>query len=339
MIIKSYELQKNSSNLPKYNFYLLYGENFGLKKDIRDIIKIAVKQKNDNIEMLSLYETEIINNEENFFNFIYSGSLFSNKKIITVFEATDKIIKKISSVYDKYPENVFLIIFSSILEKKSKLRNFFETSKKTICIPCYLDSEKELENIAQSEFRKNNISLSREAINLLIEKSNSDRANLKNEIEKIKSYAINKKKLELNEIKSLINFAGDYKSDILINECLCGNISQYKKIVSELYINTVNQILLLRILSNKVQRLLTIKEQTSKSNNLDNLINVSKPPIFWKEKPLVKKQLSIWSLTDLKKIINGINNTELLCKKKPQISKVVFFNFFLKICVKANNFS
>ena len=338
MIIKSYEVQKNESNLSKYNFFLLYGENFGLKKDIRTIIKIAIKQKKDKIEMLSLYETEIINNEENFYNFIYSGSLFNNKKIITIFEATDKIIKKITSVYDKFPENVFLIIFSGILEKKSKLRNFFETSKKTICIPCYLDSEKDLEIIAQSEFRKNNISLSREAINLLIEKSNSDRANLKNEIEKIKSYAINKKKLELNEIKYLINFSGDYKSDILINECLCGNISQYKKIISELYINTVNQILLLRILSNKVQRLLNIKEQENKSNNLDNLINVSKPAIFWKEKPLVKKQVSIWSLNDLKKIINGINNIELLCKQKPQMSKVIFFNFFLKICVKASNF-
>ena len=125
MIIKSYEVQKNSLNLSKYNFHLLYGENFGLKKDIRNIIKIAIKQKKDKIEMLSLYETEIINNEENFYNLIYSGSLFSNKKIITVFEATDKIIKKISSVYDEHPENVFLIIFSSILEKKKKLKNFF----------------------------------------------------------------------------------------------------------------------------------------------------------------------------------------------------------------------
>ncbi len=339
MIIKSYEVLKNNSNLSKYNFHLLYGENFGLKKDIRDIIKIAIQQKNDKIEMLSLYETEIINNEENFYNLIYSQSLFSNKKIITVFDATDKIMKKITSVYDNYPENIFLILFSSILEKKSKLRNFFETSKKTICIPCYLDSEKDLKIIAQSEFAKNNISLSSEAMNLLIEKSNADRSNLKNEIEKIKSYSLNKKKVELYEIKFLINFAGDYKSDILINECLCGNISQYKKIISELYINTVNQILLLRILSNKVQRLLNIKEQANKSNNLDMLINVSKPAIFWKEKPLVKKQLSIWSLNDLKKIINGINNTELLCKQKPQISKAIFFNFFLKICVKANNFS
>ena len=80
---------------------------------------------------------------------------------------------------------------------------------------------------------------------------------------------------------------------------------QYKKIISELYINTVNQILLLRILSNKIQRLLNIKKQEDKSNNLDSLINTSKPPIFWKEKPMVKKQLSIWSLNDLKKIIRN----------------------------------
>ena len=339
MIIKSYEVQKNRSNLSKYNFFLLYGENFGLKKDIKDIIKIAIKQKNDSLEMLSVYETEIFDNEENFYNSIYSGSLFSKKKIITIFDATDKIMKKIDSVYDTYTDNVFLVIFSGILEKKSKLRSFFETSKKTICIPCYLDSQKDLEIIAQSEFRKNNISLSSEVINILIEKPNSDRGNLKNEIEKIKAYLLNKKNLGLSEIESLINFSGDYKSDILINECLCGNISQYKKIISELYINTVNQILLLRILSNKVQRLLNIKKQENKSNNIEHLINISKPTIFWKEKPLVKKQLSIWNLNELEKIISGINNTEYLCKKNSQASKVIFFNFFLQICIKANNFS
>ena len=181
--------------------------------------------------------------------------------------------------------------------------------------------------------------MSREAINLIIEKANSDRINLKNEIEKIKSFSLNKKKIELEEIKFLINFSGNYKSDILINECLCGNISQYKKIISELYVGAINQILLLRILSNKIQRLLTLKEKEKETRDLDNLINSSKPPIFWKEKPLVKKQLSIWSLKDLKKTIDQINNTELQCKKNPQIAKAIFFNFFSTICKKANSFS
>ena len=339
MIIKSYEVQKNKSNLSKYNFFLLYGENLGLKKDIRKFIKTGIEQGSNNAEILFLYEDEILDDEENYYNLIYTGSLFSYKKIITIYEATDKIIKKISDIYDKYPENVFLIIFSEILEKRSKLRNFFEANKKAICIPCYLDSEKDLEVIAQLELKKNNIMLSQEAINLLIEKSNSDRNNLRNEIGKIHSYSLNKKKLELTDIISLINFSGDYKSDIFINECLCGNITQYKKIISELYVNTVNQILLLRILSNKIQRLIKIKAKENKSNNVDNLINAIKPTVFWKEKPLLKKQLSIWSLNNLKKIIDEINNIELLCKKNPQISKVIFFNFFSKICKKANNFS
>jgi len=96
MIIKSYEVQKNKSNLSKYNFFLLYGENFGLKKDIKNFITSELKQKNDSLEISSLYESEILDNEENFFNLIYSGSLFSQKKIVNIYESTDKIVKKIN---------------------------------------------------------------------------------------------------------------------------------------------------------------------------------------------------------------------------------------------------
>jgi len=340
MILKSYEVKKSRSKLIKNNFFLLYGENLGLKKDIKDFIISNIKKNDNDTEILPIYENEIINNEEHFYNLVFNESLFSEKKIIIIYEATDKIVKKINEVYDKNPENIFLIIFAEILEKKSKLRDIFEKAKNTICVACYLDNERDLEIIAQTELKKNNITLSREAINLLVEKSNSDRNNLRNEIEKIISYSLNKKSLSLNEIKSLINFSGDYKSDILINECLCGNITKYKKILSELYIGATNQILLLRILSNKIQRLLKIKEQLHTTNNtIDSLINASKPMIFWKEKPLVKEQLKIWSLNDLKKAINDINYTELLCKKNPQISNSIFFNFFSEICKKANNFS
>jgi len=339
MIKKSYEVEKKISNLLKYNLFLLYGENYGLKKDIREIIKSEIKKNDSNVELSSLYEKDITDNEDNFYNSIYSGSLFGNKKIITIYNGTDKIISQVEDINQKYPENVFIIIFSEILEKKSKLRNFFETNTKTICIPCYLDNERDLEIIANKELKKENVFLSKESMNLLIEKSNSDRDNLKNELEKIKSFSLNKKKIEIDEVKSIINFSGEYKSDLFINECLSGNTLQYKKIFSEMYINTVNQTYLLRILSNKIQRLLSIKKKQSSSNNLENLVNDTRPPIFWKEKPVVKKQLSIWKLDDLQSIIKEINDIEILCKKNPQISKIVFFDFFSKICQRASSYS
>ena len=339
MITKSYEIEKNPTKFSNFNLFLLYGENFGLKKDIKESIKLEVTKKDGNPEFLNLYENEVVNDPENFYNSFFSGSLFSTKKIITIHNATDKILKIIESIKDKYSKDIFLIITSEQLEKKSKLRNYFETNKQTLCIPCYLDNERDLEMIAKMILKKQNIVLSRESINLLIEKSNNDRSNLKNEIEKISSFATNNKNLEYDQIASIINFSGEYKTDNLINECLCGNISQYKKILSELYDNTVNQILSFRILSNKVQRLITIKENEKDNNNLDNLINSSKPPIFWIEIPLVKKQLTLWNMNDLKKIIYEMNETELMCKKNPKISKIIFFNFFTKICAKASNYS
>ena len=339
MIAKSYEIIKNPTNFLKYNLFLLYGENDGLKKEIKELIIKTINKQDSNTEYLSLYEDDILADGEHFYNSIYSGSLFSDKKIIILNNGTDKIINQIKEIEDKCPKNIFIIILSEILEKKSKLRNFFETSLKTLCVPCYADSDKDLAIIANDEFKKNNIIIARESINLLIEKSNSNRNNLKNEIEKIKAFAINKKVLKIDEIKSIINFSGEYKSDNFINECLCGNISQYKKSLTELYSNTINQIFLLRILSNKIKRLLLIKEKENDHKNIDSLISVSKPPIFWKEKPIVKKQLSIWTLKNLKETINEINNIELLCKKYPQISKIIFFNFFNKICKKANNYS
>ena len=131
----------------------------------------------------------------------------------------------------------------------------------------------------------------------------------------------------------------EYKSDNFINECLCGNISQYKKILSELFLNTVDQIFFLRILSNKIHRLLNMKKIQQDYKSLDNLLNTAKPPIFWKEKPLIKKQMTIWNFNDLKKIVIEINSVEILCKKNPQSSKIIFFDFFTKICKKASNYS
>ena len=339
MIIKSYEIEKKISNLIKLNLILLYGENNGLKKDIREIIIRNFKKEKDDIEFFSFYEDEILQSEENLYNTIFSGSLFSNKKIITINNVTDKMMRQIEKIIDKEPKNVLLIIFSQILEKKSKLRNLFEKQDNTICVPCYLDSEKDLENITYNELKKNNINLSRESINLIIEKSNQDREYLKNELEKIISFSYNKKKIEIDQIKSLINFSGEYKSDHLINECLCGNIMQFKKVLSELYSNAINQIFLLRILSNKIQRLLKMKESEKNYNNIDNLINNSKPFIFWKEKPIIKKQLSIWTYNDLKNIVYEVNNVELLCKKNPQISQIIAFKFFNELCKRANSYS
>tara|TARA_B100000029_G_scaffold41592_1_gene38713 strand:- start:1211 stop:2230 length:1020 start_codon:yes stop_codon:yes gene_type:complete len=338
MIIKSYEISKKTL-INKFNFFLFYGENIGLKNDLKNLLKKDFAKNSENYEEFIFYEDEILENEKNFYNAILSDSLFSKSKLIIINGGTDKISNKIEELIEDFKGSTCIIILSNLLEKKSKLRSLFEKNKKTVCTACYQDTNIDLEIIIKNELKKINLSLSRESINLLIEKANNDRQNLRNEIKKIESFALNKKKVEINDVKDLVNFTGDYKSDNFINECLSGNLIQYKKIFNEFYTNTINQIFFLRMLNIKINRLLSLKKEENNHKNLDSLIDTSKPPIFWKEKPIVKKQLSIWNLNDLKEILYEINNTELLCKKNPKIAKIIFFDFFSKICKKANNFS
>ena len=98
MIIKSYEVKKNKSKFININFTLLYGENLGLKKDIKNFITSELKKKDEKVEIFSYYENEIIDDEKKFYDSVYSGSLFSNNKIIIINEATDKIFKKIEDI-------------------------------------------------------------------------------------------------------------------------------------------------------------------------------------------------------------------------------------------------
>ena len=113
MIVKNYEIQNKSSAFFKKKIILLYGENFGLKKDIKDLVKVEIKKRDTSFESLSFYENEIYENEENFFNSIYSGSLFSNEKIITVYDGSDKIMSVVNAICKKKPENVYLLISGS----------------------------------------------------------------------------------------------------------------------------------------------------------------------------------------------------------------------------------
>ena len=125
MIIKSYEI--NKINLKKNNVYLLYGENEGFKnKVINDTFKKFSKNiyKHD--------EKEILNNKENFFNKILSKSFFETEKLIIILRSTDKIVNIIEEIIEKNIEDTKIILLANILEKKSKLRTFFEKNKDAV---------------------------------------------------------------------------------------------------------------------------------------------------------------------------------------------------------------
>ena len=309
MIIKAFEIDKLKKKNEK--FFLLYGENEGLKNQLFQ----EVFAKNFENKLERFEENEILNNFDNFISNIINKSFFDESRLILVQRTTDRIIKLIDDLLDKNITDTTIVFNAGILEKKSKLRSKFEKDKGLICVPFYKDDIKTLRQVANNFFIKNKISLSQEVVNLIVERSSGDRINLMTELEKISLFVINKKKINIEDVIKLTNLAENYSVSELADNCLLKNLNKVNKIFNENIFSLDDCILIIRTLLMKSKRLLELKKVQRTNKNLDEIITSYKPPIFWKDKEIVKNQINKWELVDTEEMIYKINKTELEVKQ------------------------
>ena len=331
MIIKTFELKKIKND--NYRFFLIYGTNRGfIEEIIKDNLKPILYENVYNYD-----ENEIIQNLENFKEDILNRSFFNDKKLIIISRITDKIFNIIEEIINKDIKDISIILKAYSLEKKSKIRNLFEKQNDLACIPVYEDNFQTLNIIVKNFLIKNKIILSQQIINIMIERAKGDRINLKNELDKLKYFSTNKKVIKLEQILNLTNLAENYNISELVDNSLARNKKKTLNILNENNFATDDCIQVVRIYLSKLKRLLNIKSKTIKSDNLEQVISSYKPPIFWKDKDIVKQQIKIWNLKKIKNLIMDTNELEYQIKKNPNTSTLLLTNFILEKTLETNN--
>ena len=330
MILKPYQFSNlKHANL---NFYLLYGQNEGQKYEI--IQKILDTGYTENIHRYE--EDEILNNYDNFLNELSNKSFFEDKKIIIISRVTEKINSLINDVKDKNIKDVKIIINSKPLDKKSKLRANFEKDKELACVAFYHDDNNTLANSASKFFSEKKIPISREILNLLVERCRGDRINLKNEISKIENFLIDKKTISADEILKLTNLAENYSFSELADACLSKNKKKTLLIINENNFTSEDCVTIIRIFLNKAKRILVLKKMEKENKSVEECLTSYRPAIFWKDKEVVRQQIKHWSLEKIQQLIFSMNDLELLIKKD-NITSVNILNDFMLNQVRISN--
>ena len=323
MIIKSYELKKLDINKNKY--ILFYGVNEGAKtEEIKKIISL-----NKNITITNYDEKEILESSENFYNNIFSKSLFEDKKVIIIKRATDKIVNIIEEIIEKDIADISLIFNSDNLEKKSKLRLLFEKDKKLVCVPFYADTADILSRIAYNFFKEKKISISQANINLIVNKCNGDRGVLKNELLKIEFFCQNKKEISTVNLLKLVNLVENHSISELIDNCLAKNEKKTINLLNENNFNSEDCIIITRTFLSKLKRILKLSKENQINKDLNKTIASARPPIFWKDKDIVKQQINKWTPNQINELIFDLSEIELQIKKNYTNSINIISDFIL----------
>ena len=307
MIIKSFEL--NKINFKSKYFFLLYGVNQGHKNQI-------IEEK---------------------FKKSLSKSFFETEKLIIVNRVTDKIKNIVEEIIDKKINDLILVLNANTLEKKSKLRSLFEKNNETICIPFYEDNKQTLSGIVSNFFRNNKIPISQQAMNLIVERCRGDRQNLFNELQKIEGYIKNKKKIDIEDLVKLTNLAENYNVSELVDSCLAKNKKKTINILNENNYSLEDCIIIIRTFLIKAKRLLKLSRASKNQKNIEEVISSFKPPIFWKDKDIVKKQMQNWPYNKAENLIYKVNEIELLIKKNSTNSINILSDFIIEQSTISNN--
>jgi DNA polymerase-3 subunit delta len=226
-------------------------------------------------------------------------------------------------------EEVKIILNSENLEKKSKLRSFFERDKKLICVPFYPDDNQTLSKLTYNFLKDENISISPSNVNLIVNKCSGDREVLFNELQKIKYFVKNGKKINNENISKLINLGENHSISELIDNCLAQNKKKIINILNENNFNSEDCIMITRSFLIKAKKLLVLSTTFEINKNIDLTISSAKPPIFWKEKEITKQQINKWKSDNIKKLIYSISELELQIKKNINNSINLITDFIL----------
>ena len=326
MIHKSYLIEQKIEKIDK-GITLFYGENLGLINDFKELIR----KYNKKSEVIRFNEEEIIKKNNIFFREISSDSLFSEKKVIFIDQASDKILDLIQEV-GKIDLRESVYLFSSILEKKSKLRAFFEKSEKYNIVPCYEDNKATLKKIILQNL-KDFKGITTENINLIIDNCSFNRTKLKNELDKIKSF-FHDKILRTAEIEKLLNIKTNNDFDKLKDAALLGNRKNTNKLLSDTILEAEKNIFYLNSINQRLGKLLEINNNDS---NLEKAINDLRPPIFWKDKPNFISQAKVWNQKKINIIMKNTYDIEIKIKSNSSIDKnLLIKKLLVDMCELAN---
>ena len=329
MISKSYLIENNEKFLLENNCILFYGENLGLKKDFKNKFKVLKPKKLS----INLYQDQVLRDINILINELSNLSLFEENKIIFIEDASDKILSILEEIEKKILDNK-VILFANNLDKKSKLRNYFEKSKKLQTVACYPDNDISLKKILINKLNgfKN---LSQNNINLILEKSNNDRIKLYNEIDKILIF-FQQKTLDTNKLEILLDANINEDFNTLKDAAFLGNKINTNRLLSDTNLDNEKSAYYLNLINQRLIKLREIQDN-SKNSDLETAINNIKPPIFWKDKPNILSQLKMWNQNKIMQVLDSTYEIEKKIKSNFVGNKnTLLKNLIVKICAQAN---
>lgn len=306
---------------PAQRGVLIYGPDHGLVQErAREVLVKVLGKPDDPFAMLDLSGVAIKDDPALLFDEVSAMAFFGGRKVIRIREEAEKATDALKSLFSDPPagkieELGFVLVLADELPPKSPLRALFETVSDAAALPCYHDESAGVGTLIREECKKRHIIPSADAVEYLANVLRGDRLMVRMEMEKIDLFLGAVRDLSFEDARACTGDLAESSADEIADSVGIGDLAAADKHLNKALGQGALPIMLLRSVSRHFQRFANVARDMESGVSLDQAIARMRPPLFFKQQPIFKKQMGYWNKPQkINKALNMLYQAELRIK-------------------------
>lgn len=302
---------------PKARVILIYGPDNGLMKERAATIgKTIISDLNDPFNAVTLSSDKVLEDPAILNDEAHAISMMGGARLIRITDGADKLTPGLKLYLQEPNAENLLIVEAGELGPKSSLRQLCEKAKNAAALPCYVEDERGISNLIQSELREAGHNIQSDALAWLSMAISGDRRRARSEIEKLVLYAgSTPMNISLEDAQQACGEAGAQGLDDLVYAVGNGHTEKALKSFHKLLNEGVNTVTILRVMQTHFKKLHFVQSQIQQGLQVNEAIKKLQPPLFFKLESAFQSQLNRWSLANLNDVLMRLSDIEKQSKQ------------------------
>lgn len=310
---------------------LVFGQDDGLIVELAGKIAKAVAG-GDDLALIRLEAAQVMADPGSLADAVMSIPMFGGRRAIWLRDAGTRALQPmIEPLIGKIPRDTLLVIEAGDLKKGTGLRKLIEEHPRAIAIVCYADDDQTIATLAQEEARAHGLSIDRDAVQLLEGLLGGDRMATRGEIRKLCLYALKSGTIKAEDVEAVIGDVSGFAMDELVDAVALGDLHDVDHAMRRLTADGSHLPVALGAVARHFQALARGRVAVDEGRRPAEVVERMAPPIFWKRKESVARQLSLWPQARIDRALARLDAALLATRRTPTLQEAIVSETLLSI--------
>jgi len=304
---------------------LVYGGDVGgIQETAQRIARAWLKEAADDALAVQVLDEEQLKEDPGLLaDEAQAISMFGGRRLVKVRDAGSAFLKALKAVLKLPAQEALIVALAPGLKKEAALARLFIKEKQLAAVPVYGDSGDNIRRLADAILAEHGLRLEHDAWLALQPLLGADRLATRNEVEKLALYCRGQERVTLDDVRAVCSDVSAHMMNDMLDAFFSGQAEQGVRLFQALLGEGVHAAGMLAAAAHHVARLKELRAVMAEGVNARQVVLNARPPIFFRRRDVMIRQLNTWTEQDLAQADESIWQATHRSRQIPELDAAI----------------